>query len=126
MNTEIKLTFLGPGTSQGVPVIGCTHPVCKRNDSRDKRPRGSVLLECEHRNIMIDCGLDCRYRMLRANGQRVDAVLFTHEHSDHTAGIDDIRTYYFMQGNIPFYAHKRVFDSLYQRFDYIFNLENKY
>lgn len=126
MNTEIKLTFLGTGTSQGVPVIGCTHPVCKSNDSRDKRLRVSVLIEWEHCKIIIDCGPDFRYQMLRANCQRVDAVLFTHEHSDHTAGIDDIRPYYFMQGNIPFYAHKRVFDSLYQRFDYIFNLENKY
>lgn len=69
---------------------------------------------------------DFRYQMLRANCQRLDAVLFTHEHSDHTAGIDDVRPYYFMQGDIPFYADKRVFESFYQRFAYIFDEENKY
>lgn len=126
MNSRMKLTFLGTGTSQGVPVIGSNHPVCKSNDPRDKRLRVSVLIEWEDYTYVIDCGPDFRYQMLRANCQRIDGILFTHEHSDHTAGIDDVRPYYFMNGDIPFYAHERVFDSLYQRFAYIFEKENKY
>lgn len=126
MNERIKLTFLGTGTSQGIPVIGSSHPVCLSSDPRDTRLRVSVLLEWEDSKYVIDCGPDFRYQMLRAECQRVDGFLFTHEHSDHTAGIDDIRPYYFKQGNISFYAHQRVFESLYQRFDYIFNEENKY
>lgn len=126
MNTGIKLTFLGTGTSQGIPVIGCTHPVCLSTDPRDTRLRVSALIEWENNAYVIDCGPDFRYQMLRANCRRVDGFLFTHEHSDHTAGIDDVRPYYFQQGDLPFYAHKRVFESLYKRFDYIFEIENKY
>src|SRR5690625_3848858 len=120
MKSRIKLTFLGTGTSQGIPVIASSHPVCHSSDPRDTRLRVSVLLEWKDSKYVIDCGPDFRYQMLRANCQRVDGVLFTHEHSDHTAGIDDIRPYYFKQGVMPFYAHKRVFESLYQRFAYIF------
>lgn len=126
MNTRIKLTFLGTGTSQGVPVIGSSHPVCLSEDPRDTRLRVSALVEWEDKKFVIDCGPDFRYQMLRANCQHVDGFLFTHEHSDHTAGIDDVRPFYFKQGDLPFYAHKRVFDSLHQRFDYIFKEENKY
>lgn len=126
MSTGLKLTFLGTGTSQGIPVIGSTHPVCHSNDPRDKRLRVSALIEWEDKKYVIDCGPDFRYQMLRANCQRIDGVLFTHEHSDHTAGIDDIRPFYFNQGDIPFYAHKRVFESLYQRFAYIFKEGEKY
>lgn len=122
----MKLTFLGTGTSQGIPVIGSSHPVCLSKDPRDTRLRVSVLVEWEDNKYVIDCGPDFRYQMLRANCQRVDGILFTHEHSDHTAGIDDVRPLYFKQGDMPFYAHKRVFESLYKRFDYIFEVENKY
>lgn len=126
MNECIKLTFLGTGTSQGIPIIGSSHPVCLSDDPRDTRLRVSVLLEWGDSKYVIDCGPDFRYQMLRAGCKRVDGFLFTHEHSDHTAGIDDVRPFYFNQGNLPFYAHKRVFESLYQRFEYIFNEENKY
>ena len=126
MSTGLKLTFLGTGTSQGIPVIGSSHPVCHSTDPRDKRLRVSALVEWEDKKYVIDCGPDFRYQMLRADCQRVDGVLFTHEHSDHTAGIDDIRPFYFKQGDIPFFAHKRVFESLYQRFAYIFKIGEKY
>ena len=122
----MKVTFLGTGTSQGIPIIGNSHPVCKSTDPRDSRLRVSVLLSWDTFNYVIDCGPDFRQQMLRADVQSIDGILLTHEHSDHTAGIDDIRPLYFKQGNIPFYAEKRVFQSLYRRFDYIFETKNKY
>ena len=120
------ITFLGTGTSQGIPVIGSEHPVCKSDNAKDRRLRVSVMLSWDDFNYVIDIGPDFRQQMLRENVERVDAVLLTHEHSDHTAGIDDIRPFYFRQGNIPFYAEKRVFESLHKRFAYIFETENKY
>ncbi len=122
----MKVTFLGTGTSQGIPVIGSEHPVCLSDDPKDKRLRVSVLVELEGSNIVIDCGPDFRQQMLTNKVDRLDAILFTHEHSDHTVGLDDIRPYFFKQGDIPIYGHKRVIDSLRQRFDYIFASENKY
>ena len=122
----MKVTFLGTGTSQGIPVIGSTHPVCLSDDPRDKRLRVSVLIEVEDFNIVIDCGPDFRQQMLTNPIDRLDAILFTHEHSDHTAGLDDIRPYFFKQGDIPVFAHQRVMESLRKRFDYIFASENKY
>ncbi|UZH55126.1 MBL fold metallo-hydrolase [Salinimicrobium tongyeongense] len=122
----MRVTFLGTGTSQGVPVIGSDHPVCKSEDPKDKRLRVSVLVEVDQRNILIDCGPDFRQQMLSNNVQRIDAILYTHEHSDHTIGLDDIRPYFFRQGDIPIYAHKRVMASLSKRFEYIFASENKY
>ena len=122
----LRVTFLGTGTSQGVPVIGSDHPVCKSEDPKDKRLRVSVLVEVDQRNILIDCGPDFRQQMLSNNVQRIDAILYTHEHSDHTIGLDDIRPYFFRQGDIPIYAHKRVMASLSKRFEYIFASENKY
>ncbi len=122
----MEVTFLGTGTSQGIPVIGNDHPVCLSTNPKDKRLRVSVLLQWEEHTIVIDCGPDFRQQMLQTNVTRLDAVLLTHEHSDHVAGIDDIRPFYFKQGDIPFYAHKRVFKALHQRFEYIFEMENKY
>jgi len=122
----MKVTFLGTGTSQGIPVIGSDHPVCKSNDPRDKRLRVSVMLEWDEYRYIIDCGPDFRQQMLREQVSEINGILLTHEHSDHTAGIDDIRPFYFRQGNIPFYAYKRVFESLHERFAYIFAIENKY
>lgn len=122
----MRITFLGTGTSQGIPVIGSKHPVCLSNDSKDKRLRVSVLIEWDSYAYIIDCGPDFRYQMLRANCSKIDGILFTHEHSDHTAGLDDIRPFYFRQGNIQIYAHERVIESLSKRFDYIFETENKY
>ncbi|WP_097055998.1 MBL fold metallo-hydrolase [Salinimicrobium sediminis] len=122
----MKVTFLGTGTSQGIPVIGSNHPVCRSSDPRDKRLRVSVLIEVDELNIVIDCGPDFRQQMLSNQVQKLDAILFTHEHSDHTVGLDDIRPYFFKQGDIPVYAHQRVMASLQKRFDYIFDSENKY
>ncbi len=122
----MEITFLGTGTSQGIPVIGSSHPVCQSENSKDKRLRVSVLLSWDTYNYVIDCGPDFRQQMLRENCNNVDGILLSHEHSDHTAGIDDIRPLYFRQGNMPFYAHRRVFESLYKRYSYIFKTENKY
>jgi len=122
----LVITFLGTGTSQGIPVIGSNHPVCLSTDPKDKRLRVSALVEYEGYTILIDCGPDFRAQMLANQITHIDAILYTHEHNDHTAGLDDIRPYFFRQGDIPIYAHKRVLDSLKKRFDYIFESENKY
>ena len=122
----MKITFLGTGTSQGIPIIGSTDPVCLSKNPKDKRLRVSVLLEWESLTLLIDCGPDFRQQLLRTNCSRIDAVLFTHEHSDHTAGLDDLRPFFFRQGDIPIYAEKRVIEALKIRFNYIFKKENKY
>lgn len=126
MNSSITITFLGTGTSQGIPVIGSNHPVCKSTNPKDNRLRVSVMLEWDSSTYVIDCGPDFRQQMLRENVSKVDGILLTHEHSDHTAGIDDIRPFNFKQGNIPFFAEERVFKALRQRFAYIFETVNKY
>lgn len=122
----MKVWFLGTGTSQGIPVIGSDHPVCHSKDPRDKRLRVSVWIQWEDFSYIIDCGPDFRQQMLVSGCRKVDGILFTHEHSDHTAGLDDIRPFFFKQGDIPIYAHERVIRSLKQRFDYIFEEENRY
>ena len=122
----MKVYFLGTGTSQGVPVIGVDHPVCLSEDSRDKRLRSSVMVTFEGTNVVIDCGPDFRQQMLKANPEYVHGIIFTHEHADHTAGLDDIRPFYFRQGDIDVYAHERVIKSLEKRFDYIFQQGEKY
>lgn len=126
MTNELSVTFLGTGTSQGIPIIGSTHPVCLSSDQKDKRLRVSVLLSWKEYNYVIDCGPDFRQQMLKQHVTRLDGILYTHEHSDHTAGLDDIRPYFFRQGNIPLYAHSRVVASLKKRFDYIFVEKDKY
>lgn len=122
----LKITFLGTGTSQGIPVIGSAHPVCLSTDSKDKRLRVSVLIEWNEFTYVVDCGPDFRQQMLTNNVSKIDGVLFTHEHNDHVAGLDDIRPFFFNQGDIPIYAHKRVLDTLKKRFDYIFVTKHKY
>lgn len=122
----MNIYFLGTGTSQGIPVIGCTDAVCKSLDSKDKRLRVSVWVYDENFSIVIDCGPDFRSQMLKSGCLKMDALLFTHEHADHTAGLDDIRPFYFKQGDIPLYGHPRVLENLSKRFDYIFRTENKY
>ncbi|MFV5692629.1 MBL fold metallo-hydrolase [Flavobacterium sp. LT1R49] len=122
----MKVYFLGTGTSQGIPIIGSNHPVCKSTDFKDKRLRVSVLISWENHSFVIDCGPDFRQQMLSSNCQKVDGILFTHEHSDHTAGLDDIRPFNFKQGEIPIYAHQRVIDNLKKRFDYVFETVNRY
>ncbi|MCL8005947.1 MBL fold metallo-hydrolase [Gelidibacter japonicus] len=122
----MKVIFLGTGTSQGIPVIGSTHPVCLSENPKDKRLRVSVLIEWRTYTYVIDCGPDFRQQMLNAKCTKLDGVVFTHEHADHTAGLDDIRPFYFKQGDIPIYAHKRVLKALKERFAYIFETKNKY
>ena len=122
----MKITFLGTGTSQGIPVVGSNHPVCLSDNPKDMRLRVSVLVEWSDFTILIDCGPDFRQQLLRTDCNEINAIIFTHEHSDHTAGLDDLRPFFYRQGAIDVYAHERVLKSLYKRFDYIFKKENKY
>lgn len=122
----MKITFLGTGTSQGIPIIGSDHPVCLSENSKDKRLRVSILVEWDNYTFIVDCGPDFRQQMLRANVSKIDGIIFTHEHADHTMGLDDIRPFFFRQGDIPLYAHQRVFKALEKRFDYIFTTKKKY
>jgi phosphoribosyl 1,2-cyclic phosphate phosphodiesterase len=126
MTDDLRVTFLGTGTSQGIPVIGSAHPVCLSDNPKDKRLRVSVLLSWKDYNYVIDCGPDFRQQMLRQKMSHLNCILYTHEHSDHTAGLDDIRPFFFKQGDIPIYAHKRVVKSLKKRFGYILNEKDKY
>jgi phosphoribosyl 1,2-cyclic phosphate phosphodiesterase len=117
----LKITFLGTGTSQGVPVIGCECDVCMSLDFQDKRLRSSIHVEWDGVSIVVDTGPDFRQQMLSNRIKRLDAVLFTHEHKDHTAGLDDIRSYNFMQQiDMPIYARQPVLDQLKREFAYIF------
>lgn len=122
----MKITFLGTGTSQGIPVIGSTHPVCLSTNPKDKRLRVSVLIEWDDYVYVVDCGPDFRQQMLNANCNKLDGIIFTHEHADHTAGLDDIRPFNFKQGSLDIYAHKRVLGELQRRFNYIFAEKNRY
>ncbi len=122
----MKITFLGTGTSTGVPILANNHPVCLSKDSKDKRLRSSILISWNDANYIIDCGPDFRQQMLRENVQSISGILFTHEHSDHVAGFDDIRPYSFKMGEVPIYATQRVVDNLKKRYDYIFATQNRY
>jgi phosphoribosyl 1,2-cyclic phosphate phosphodiesterase len=117
----VTITFLGTGTSQGVPVIACNCEVCTSTDKKDKRLRTSILIESEDKVVVVDSGPDFRYQMLRANVQHLDAIVFTHEHKDHIAGLDDIRAFNYKQkGPIDVYASPRVQTALKREFHYIF------
>lgn len=122
----MKLTFLGTGTSQGIPMIANNEPVSLSKDPKDKRLRSSVMIEWEDARYIIDCGPDFRQQMLRENVQWISGVLFTHEHADHTAGIDDLRPFTYQMGEVPIYVSERVRDNLIKRFEYIFATENRY
>lgn len=116
------ITFLGTGTSQGVPVIACDCGVCLSTDKHDKRLRTSIMIESEDKVIVIDSGPDFRYQMLREKVMHLDAIVFTHEHKDHVAGLDDIRAFNYKQNApIDVYATERVQIGLKREFLYIFS-----
>lgn len=118
----MKVTLLGTGTSGGVPMIGCSCPVCTSDDPRNKRLRTSAIIELASGfRILIDCGPDFRQQMLREQIGDVDAVLLTHEHKDHTGGIDDLRAINFIQKkSVPIYGETRALDALRRQYDYVF------
>ncbi|WP_288763594.1 MBL fold metallo-hydrolase [uncultured Weeksella sp.] len=118
----LKATFLGTGTSQGVPVIASDHPVNFSNDPRDKRLRSSFMVEKNETRVVVDCSPDFRYQMLRENVQNLDAIVFTHEHNDHVLGIDDTRPLIFKaKRDLPIYGLPRVLNQIRVRFPYIFD-----
>ena len=122
----IRLTFLGTGTSQGVPMIGCDCAVCHSADRRDRRLRSSVMVEDDTTRVIIDSGPDFRYQMLRAGVKDIDAILLTHQHTDHIIGMDDVRAFnYFCQKSIEVYATEVVGGVVRRVFDYAF-AENPY
>lgn len=122
----MTITLLGTGTSSGVPQIGCTCAVCRSLDYRDKRLRTAAHVAVADTSIVIDTGPDFRQQMLRLRPTQLDAVLFTHEHKDHTAGLDDVRAFNFLQQKaIPVYARNRVVTQLEREFSYVF-AEHKY
>lgn len=117
----MEVTVLGTGTSQGIPVIGCGCVVCRSEDPHDKRLRTSLLVETSSTSITIDIGPDFRQQMLRFHEGRLDAVLMTHEHNDHMAGLDDIRPYNFLyHRKFPLYGLPRVLQDIRDRFPYVF------
>ena len=121
----MTVTFLGTGTSQGVPVIACGCEVCTSADPRDKRLRSSIMIQGE-KTVVIDSGPDFRYQMLRENVQHLDAIVFTHEHKDHVAGTDDVRAFNYKQNQaMEVYADERVQLALMREFPYVF-AEHKY
>lgn len=122
----VKITFLGTGTSQGVPVIACECPICLSADSKDKRLRASLLVETASNTIVIDAGPDFRQQMLNARVKKLDAILLTHEHKDHIAGMDDLRAFnYKSQAAIDIYAEERVQSAVRKEYAYVFS-ENHY
>ena len=122
----MKITFLGTGTSQGVPIIACPCNVCNSTNVKDKRLRSSVLIEINGKVFVIDTGPDFRQQMLRENVKTLDAVIFTHAHKDHIAGFDDVRAYnYVLKKKIDVYADTIVQKAIHREFPYIFD-EIKY
>jgi len=122
----MKIEFLGTGTSQGVPVIQCSCKVCLSSNTKDKRLRTAISIEEGDTSIIIDVGPDFRYRMLRSKLSRIQAVLLTHEHNDHIAGMDDLRPFNFIQNAvIPVYSKKRVLEDIKKKYHYAF-AEKKY
>lgn len=120
-NKQLTIRVLGTGTSQGVPVIGCDCEVCTSTDSRDKRMRVSIMVTYGDTQIAVDCGPDFRHQMLAAHAKHLDAILLTHEHNDHVAGLDDVRPFNFRsQKDMPVYGLPRTLARLEKSFDYVF------
>ena len=122
MFPKLTITFLGTGTSTGVPMIACGCYVCTSPDEKDKRLRSSILVQSDKTCFVVDTTPDFRYQMLRINNKRLDAVLFTHPHKDHTAGLDDVRPYnYFNKQTIDVYANSLTEEALKREFAYVFS-----
>ncbi|TVR40177.1 MAG: MBL fold metallo-hydrolase [Bacteroidia bacterium] len=116
----MRITFLGTGTSTGVPVVACDCTVCSSRDSRDQRLRTSVMIQVGEHNYVIDCGPDFRYQMIREKVTDISAILFTHGHRDHIAGLDDVRAFnYVLNKTVDIYASENVIDSINKEFPYI-------
>jgi phosphoribosyl 1,2-cyclic phosphate phosphodiesterase len=121
----LKVTFLGTGTSQGVPVIACTCVVCRSTNPKDKRLRSSIMMEENDHVFVVDSGPDFRQQMLREDVRRLDAILYTHEHKDHTAGMDDVRAFNYVSDEpANLYATQRVQEALKKEFAYVFSGED--
>lgn len=118
---SLKITFLGTGTSTGIPMIACECAVCTSTDKKDKRLRSSIMVESEDTRFVVDTTPDFRYQMLRQKVKRLDAVLFTHPHKDHIAGLDDVRAFNFFQEQaMQIYANQMTIDALMREFAYAF------
>ena len=118
---KLTITFLGTGTSTGIPMIGCTCPVCTSTNPKDKRLRSSILIASSLKSIVVDTTPDFRYQMLRIHNNKLDAVLFTHPHKDHIAGLDDVRAYNFFQHKpMDVYANALTAEALKREFAYVF------
>ncbi len=126
MNTQIKITFLGTGTSSGVPMIGCICEVCTSSNEKDKRLRSSILVQSATTTVVIDTTPDFRYQMLRTNTKQVDSIVFTHPHKDHIGGLDDIKAYnFFSQKAMPLYLNEITLHGVMKEMHYAF-AEDKY
>ena len=120
-SSELQITFLGTGTSSGVPMIACDCEVCSSSDPNDNRLRSSILVQSATTNFVIDTTPDFRYQMLRINNKKLDAVLFTHPHKDHIAGLDDVRAYnYIQQKPMDIYTNALTFEALKREYQYVF------
>lgn len=120
-SSKARLTFLGTGTSQGIPMIGCDCPVCTSSDPRDRRLRASALVEYGGLTILVDAGPDFRYQMLRANVRHIDAILLTHNHKDHTGGLDDVRSFNLIEHHpVNIYCQEYVKNTLRGEIPYAF------
>lgn len=121
---QLQLTFLGTGTSQGVPTIGCDCEVCHSSDPRDQRLRSSIYIETPETSFVVDTGTDFRTQALRANIRRVDAVVFTHSHTDHIMGFDDLRRFSYARGSMPVYASAGTMRDLQRVYEFAFKPTN--
>lgn len=126
LNPQLSVTFLGTGTSQGVPMIGCDCAVCRSSDPRDNRMRASILVETPESSWVVDTGADFRSQALRANLRRLDAAIFTHSHTDHIMGFDDLRRFSSFRGGMPVYAPAETMEDLKRAFRFAFEDPERY